>query len=623
MRVCKDRRFVPLFVTQFFGAFNDNFLKNALVLLIVLNPEIVGGEQRSDIYINVLSAVFIAPYFLFSIISGQLSDKYPRDRIARLTKVWELLLMALAGMAFYIHSPWPMAIILFMMGMQSTFFSPAKYAILPQLLNEKELVNANAILEAGTYLAIIGGTLCGSTLIKGAFGKELVWGLLFLFAIVGYLTSRGIPKLAPVEPDLKLNFNPVRGGWELISEAYALPEVFFAIIAGSWFWVVGVILLAQIPSLCRNVLHIESAVPLLLMTFTLGIGIGTFLASRLMRGIVQTTPVPFAMMLMIACLVPLAGYCESFSEMYAGPGTIKELFTAPLGRRILLCLLGASTACGIFIVPLNTLIQYASPKNQVARMIAANNIVNALAMTAASLSVVVLLNCGQTITQVIRFTGFAAVAVLAALLIKRPADVIRGTMQIILALLYRVKINGHHHYETLDKRALLIANHVSLLDGVLLAAFLPGRLGFAMAPEWEAKWYINLVRPVVNVFPIDPHGASALRAMIAQVDAGPPCVIFPEGRITTDGTMSPIQPGAAFISQRAKAAVLPVAITGARETFFAYRTTGRKLFPTIELEIFPEIPYNGETRDERQEQIVNAMTAIQAYVENDNKTKGR
>lgn len=312
----KDPRFIPLFITQFFGAFNDNFLKNALILLVTLNPQILGGEKHSEIYINLMSAVFIAPYFLFSITAGQLSDKFPRDTIARFTKIWEVGLMLLAGCAFYIQSPWPMMLLLFLMGTQSTFFSPAKYAILPQLLNEKELVNANAILEAGTYLAIIAGTLAGTTVMGHSHGRPIVWSLLVFFAVVGYFTSRKIPKLQPAAPDLKLDKNPFKGTVELIREARRIPEVFFAIITGSWFWVLGIVLLAQIPSLCKNTLHIETAIPLFLMIFTVGIGIGTLLASRLMRGIVQTTPVPFALMLMALCLLPLGGYCETFSAAY-------------------------------------------------------------------------------------------------------------------------------------------------------------------------------------------------------------------------------------------------------------------------------------------------------------------
>ncbi len=611
MPIFTDRRFMPLFITQFFGAFNDNFLKNALILLVTLHPEIVGGVARGDLAINLFSAVFIAPYFLFSLTAGQLSDKFPRDLIARRTKIWELGLMLLAGLALYIPSPVPMAALLFLMGMQSTFFSPAKYATLPQLLSEKELVGANALLEAGTYLAIIGGTLAGSILMKYPCGKPVVWGLLLLFAVIGYIASRAIPRLPPVDPGLTIDRNPAAGTGRLIREAARLPEVFFAIIAGSWFWVLGIVLLAQIPSLCKNTLHVPGAIPVFLMIFTLGIGLGAFIAGRAMRGIVQTTPVPFAALGMALSLIPLAGACETFAALHPQATPAAQLFRAPEGRAILISLLAAATACGAFIVPLNTLIQYASPKQHVARMVAANNIVNALAMAAASLTVMLLLKAGISVTGVIRVTGWASLAVLLILAALRPADILRGIFQLLLTPLFRVGITGHSHYTQAGPRTLVIANHVSLLDGILLAAYIPDRLGFAIDTAWAAKWYIRALAPLVNFYPVDPHSSGALRAMITQLQADRPCVIFPEGRITTDGALSPIQPGAAFIAARAQAAILPIAIAGAGRSFLSYQKQNRRPFPRITLTLLPPIPHSGQNRDSLQQQIETAMRAIQ------------
>ena len=401
----RSRRFLPLFVTQFLGALNDNVLKNALVVLLTFQAA-QWTTLLPELLANLAACIFILPFFLFSATAGQLADKYDKARLARLVKILEIGIVLVAGAGFLLHSLTVLMGSLFLLGLHSTLFGPIKYAILPQHLKEEELVGGNALIEAGTFVAILLGTLLGGLLAgaTGATGVITLAGL--VIAIAGYLASRRIPSAAAPVPDLTLNLNPLSETWRSIRFARENRTVFLSILGISWFWLYGALFLAQFPAFTKNNLGGgETAVTLLLAVFTLGIGIGSLLCERLSAGRVEIGLVPLGSIGLTLFGLDLA---------FASPAATNS--AEPLGALALLAFSGtwrilADLALiglfgGLFIVPLYALVQQRSSETHRARVIAANNIFNALFMVAGALSATLLLGNGLNIPSLF---GVAAV----------------------------------------------------------------------------------------------------------------------------------------------------------------------------------------------------------------------
>jgi MFS family permease len=408
----KEKRFAPLFGTQFLGAFNDNLYKNALVVLLTFQ-----SAQWTTIPVellgNLAAGLFILPFFLFSATAGQLADKYDKAWLARLSKVLEIVIMGVAIAGFWLHSlSWLLAA-LFLLGLQSTLFGPVKYSILPQHLREEELIGGNALIEAGTFVSILIGTLAGG-LLAGAVPQPMwiaVGGL--AVAVLGYVYSRGIPDAPPPEPDLAVNWNPLTETWYSIRFASGNRTVFLSILGISWFWLYGALFLAQFPAYTKNVLGGgETMVTLLLAVFTVGIGAGSLLCERMSGKHLEIGLVPFGSIgltlfgldFYLASPVGLAG--TSAHELIA-------LLSIPAVWHVLFDLLMLGMFGGFFIVPLYALIQTRSEVGHRARIIAANNILNALFMVVGALGAAAALSAGLSIPALFGIAALlnAAVAV--------------------------------------------------------------------------------------------------------------------------------------------------------------------------------------------------------------------
>lgn len=392
----RERHFLPLFVTQFFGAFNDNLFKNALVVLFTfkvaswttLKPELLG---------NLAAGIFILPFFLFSATAGQVVDKLDKARVARFVKQMEIAIMMFAAFGFAVHSLAALLAALFMMGVHSTLFGPVKYAILPQHLQSKELVAGNALIEAGTFTAILLGTLAGGLL--AALDGGMVWisGAVVLIALAGYVASRGIPPAPSAVPQLVVRFNPVIDTWRCIVDARAHRSVFIAIVGLSWFWLYGALFLAQFPAYAKNVLGgDELSVTLLLTVFTIGIGAGSLACDRLSQHKVELGLVPFG-----AIGLTLFGLDFALASPpqfpIGAPLSLAQLLADIATWRLLADLLLIGAFGGFFCVPLYALMQARSDEDKRARMIAANNIMNAMFMVAGALGASALLASGWSI----------------------------------------------------------------------------------------------------------------------------------------------------------------------------------------------------------------------------------
>lgn len=589
-----ERRFAPFFTTQFLGAFNDNLFKNALVVLLTFQAA-SWTALDPGILANLAAGIFILPFFLFSATAGQLADKYDKAYLSRLVKLLEIGIMVLAGIGFALHSLPLLLAALFLLGCHSTLFGPVKYAILPQHLHQDELVGGNALVEAGTFVAILVGTLAGG-LLAGA-GHPL-WVALagLLVAVAGYFSSRAIPPAPAPEPGLYINPNPFTETWRNVGFAKENRTVFLSILGISWFWLYGALFLAQFPAYARNVLGGgESAVTLLLATFTVGIGLGSLLCERLSAKQVEIGLVPFGSIgltlfgLDLAWASPAvlpAGAPLAFADLLAAPGTL----------RVLLALFMLGVFGGFFIVPLYALVQLRSAPGHRARIIAANNILNALFMVAGALGAAALLSGGLSIPQL--FLAAALVNAGVALYIYRlvPEFLQRFLVWLLIHTVYRLKQEGLQHIPE-EGPALLVCNHVSYVDALVITAASRRPIRFVMDHRIFRVPLLNFIFRETRAIPIapekeDPAMKEAAFAEVARaLAAGDVVALFPEGRITDSGDIAPFRPGTSRILADTPVPVVPLALRGLWGSFFSRQGGAamsrwpfrRGLFPRITL----------------------------------------
>ncbi|WP_417798370.1 acyl-[ACP]--phospholipid O-acyltransferase [Terasakiella pusilla] len=578
----KTRRFLPLFVAQFFGAFNDNLFKNALVLLISFRlMGDVGSE--SQILITLAAGLFILPFFLFSALAGQVADKFEKARLIKFCKLAEIAIMALGTAALVsAHTSFLLAT-LFLMGTQSAFFGPLKYAILPAHLGEKELVGGNGLIEAATFIAILSGSLAAGVLMMSDQGVTVVSVLLMVCAILGFAFSLSIPKAGISDPSLKINPNFVSETFRIVSDVSKNRPVFLSILGISWFWLVGATYLSQFPTLAKDVLGGDEAIVTLFLTlFSLGIALGSVLCNRLLAGQVSAKYVPFAAIGMAVFSFDLYLACEGYVPAVQNAGLIS--FVSQLENvRLIADLLALAICGGLYIVPLYAIMQQGSAEDKRARVVAANNILNALFMVVSAGVVTGMLAMGASLGDI--FLLMMIGNVIAALYICKllSFDFLRVCFGVILKALYRVEVKGLENMVKAGKRAVIVVNHVSFLDGVLLGAFLPNKPMFAINTQMATKWWVKPFLKFVDAFALDPRNPMATKALINEVKKDKQCVIFPEGRITLTGALMKIYEGPGMIADKADADLVPVRIDGAQFSIFS------KLRGKLRLRWFPKI----------------------------------
>ncbi|MBL4602194.1 MAG: MFS transporter [Emcibacteraceae bacterium] len=471
----KTERFLPLFITQFLGAFNDNIFKNSLVVLITYETGVRAGWDPA-LLVLVAAGIFILPFFLFSAMAGQYADKLEKSAMISKIKLAEIILMVLASLGFFLGNLYLLMTVLFLMGTQSTFFGPIKYGILPDHLEEDELIGGNGLIEMGTFLAILVGTIMGGLLIRTEFGIAIISILLLVVSVLGYLSSKKIPRAPSAAPDLKINYNFITETLNILGKAKAKRRVFLSIMGISWFWLYGATYLAQFPTFANEILSSnEEVVTLLLCTFSIGIGMGSMICNKLVKGMVTARFVPLASLMMTVFSVDL--YFASSSVITPMSNVVGELYGAKQflselpNWRIIADLLGIAISGGIYIVPLYTIMQTESDAAERSRIIAANNILNALFMVVSALGSMLLFMAGYSLPEVFLAiaiaNGFVAIYICQLL----PQDLVQSIIRVILRTLYRVEITGLENYRKAGRSTVIIANHTSLLDALLLGAF--------------------------------------------------------------------------------------------------------------------------------------------------------
>ncbi|WP_374489336.1 MFS transporter [Zoogloea sp.] len=573
-----SRRFGPLFITQFLGAFNDNLFKNALVVLLTFQAA-QWTTLAPALLSNLAAGIFILPYFLFSASAGQLADKYDRARLTRLVKVLEILIMGVALAGFLAHSLTILMGALFLLGCHSTLFGPVKYALLPQHLHPDELVGGNALVEAGTFVAILLGTLGGGLLAAAPQGPVWISGGGMLVALLGYLGSRGIPSAPAPEPTLRINPNPFTETWRNIGFARQNRPVYLAILGISWFWLYGALFLAQFPAYARGVLGgEEGCVTLLLAAFTVGIGLGSMLCEKLSGGIVEIGLVPLG-----SIGLSLFGLDLAWASPSALPGPEAQPLTVLLAQpgmlRILADLVLIGLFGGLFIVPLYAMMQSRSAEAQRARVIAANNILNALFMVVGALGAASLLSAGLSIPALFGVAALMNAAV--ALYIYRlvPEFLLRFIVWGLVHTFYRLRVEGRENLPDTGA-AVLVCNHVSYVDALVITAACRRPIRFVMdhrIARWPLLSYVFRHGRAIPIAPAreDAELQKTAFDQVAQALAeGELVAIFPEGGLSRDGQLAPFQPGVLKILERSPVPLIPMGLGGLWGSLFSRHPEG-------------------------------------------------
>ncbi|MBX3685298.1 MAG: MFS transporter [Rhodocyclaceae bacterium] len=617
----EQRRFLPFFLTQFAGAFNDNFYKNALVVLMTFQAAQF-TTLAPGVLVNLAAGLFILPFFLFSATSGQLADKYEKSRLIRFTKLLEIGIMVLAAVAFALKSLPLMLSTLFLMGTQSSIFGPVKYAILPQHLKEDEIVGGNALVESGTFVSILLGTIAGGLTIALPGGSGWVSGGAIVIAMLGYVASRGIPEAPAADPGLKVDWNPITETWRNIGETRGNRTVFLSILGISWFWFYGAMFLSQFPGYAREVLGgDEHAVTLLLAVFSVGIGIGSLLCEKLSGRHVEIGLVPFGSIGLTLFGLDLwwaSPATVAATAASAAPLSIGALLSEPASWRVLFDLVMIGVFGGFFIVPLYALIQTRSEPARRSRIIAGNNILNAAFMVVAAGLGAGLLAAGASIPQLILVTALLNAGVAIYIYTLVPEFLLRFIVWLLVHTVYRLKVVGDENIPE-EGPAVIVANHVSFADALIIMAGSRRPIRFVMDHHifrWPILSFVFRNSRAIPIAPAKEDPAMMERAfdeVAAALEAGELVGLFPEGRITDNGELYPFRPGIRRIVERTPVPVVPVALRGLWGSTFSRkggpalsRPLRRGIFNRVELVSAPPLP-PAEATPERLQGIVAGL----------------
>ncbi|URI11155.1 MFS transporter [Aquincola tertiaricarbonis] len=616
-----QRRFAPFFWTQFLGAANDNVFKFAFTLMVTyqlqlswLSPQMAG---------LVIGALFILPFVLFSATSGQLADKYDKARLMRWVKSLEIAIMALAAAGFHAtHVPTLLACVC-LMGLHSTLFGPVKYAYLPQQLNERELTGGNGMVEMGTFVAILLGQLAGGVLVDTpVVGPQHVACACLGLAVLGRLTAQAIPASPSTDPALKINWNPVTETWRNLKLARGQLAVFRSLLGISWMWFFGAVFLANFPAFAKEVLHGGPQVAsLLLAVFSVGIGIGSLLCELLSRRHVEIGLVPLGAIGMSVFAIDL--YFASTGLPPAEGLSVAAFLAQPAHWRVLADLALLALFAGLYSVPMYALIQLRAVPTHRARIIAANNILNALFMIASSVIAGALLGAGLSIPQVFLVVGIANVLVGIYIFLIVPEYLLRFVAFVLSRIAYRFKIT-HDERIPVSGAAVLVCNHVSFVDAVLLMAASPRPIRFLMDHQIFRIPVLGWLFRLAKAIPVAPQKTdpatyeAAFSTARAVLQDGELVCIFPEGAITRDGTLQPFKGGVMkLVDGMPGVPVIPMALGNLWGSFFSRVEGGkamvkplrRGIWSPVSLTVGPAMAAATVTPEDLRERVADLLTS--------------
>ncbi len=579
----KQRRFLPYFTVQALGAFNDNVFRQAIIGL--LGTMVLAGTMDPGLrgtYTQLAPAVFILPYFLFSSIAGQFAERTEKAKLIRITTAMEIAIMSLAAVGFLLHNMTVLLVALFATGVQSTLFGPVKYSILPSVLKPEELTGGNGLVEMGTSIAVLLGMLFGGLIfaVAGAHGPQAAAVAVILLAIAGNLASRAIPQVDAAAPDLKIQWNPIPESlaiWRLARKQLAVRN---SVLGVSWFWFTGTMLTGNLPVYAETHLGGEQTLYVFaLAVFSIGVGVGSLLCERLSARTVEIGLVPLGAIGMSAGIVHLA-----LAPAIAAQGLDVRGFMAQAGAwRIVLDLAGIGLFSGFYVVPLFALIQSRTPRDELSRVIAGMNIQNAVFIVAAALGGVALQQLlGWSIPQLFMALGLSSIVVAAWIFSIVPEFLMRFLSWVLVRTLYRLKLHGIEKHVPDEGAALLVCNHVSYMDALILAASIPRPVRFVMYYRIFNIPVMRWIFKTAKAIPIagakeDP---ALMQRAFDEVDAvlaeGELVCIFPEGALTRDGNIAPFKSGVEKILERRAVPVVPMALRNMWGSMWSRRANAKE-----------------------------------------------
>src|SRR5262245_11311503 len=540
------RRFAPLFWTQFFSAFSDNFLKNSLVFLFLFH---IGGAD-AEALITLAAAVFIAPYCFLSALGGELADRYDKAVVARRLKFAEIGIAFIAVLGFGLHSVPLLFFALFLFGVIAALFGPIKYGILPDHLARSELPSGNALVEGATFIAILLGTIVGGIAAKDGGDPSRFAFLMIVFSLMCWAASLFIPRTGQAAPDLKVQANVLRSTIGLLNFLREDRRLWWGAMVTSWFWLVGAVSLSLMPPLVKNVLGgNEEVVTTCLAIFSISIAIGSGLAAWLAAGRIILLPTVMGAILLGLCAIDL-GFWTLGAAPIRGLDGYFAIFTSTRGLRLALDLGGLAVAGGLFIVPTFAAVQAWAGADRRARVVAAVNVLNAAFMAGSTVIVAMLQTAGMTTSQLFLLLGAASLVVVVVVGRTMPASALSDALSILYRALFRMEVKGIGNLSNAAPNRIIALNHVSFLDAGLALSLLTDKPVFAIDVGIAKLWWVRPFVVLTNAMQLDPLKPMAVRSLIEAVKAGNPLIIFPEGRITVTGSLMKVYDGAVLVADK-------------------------------------------------------------------------
>ncbi|MFL9673446.1 MFS transporter [Pseudomonas marginalis] len=569
----RTRRFLPFFITQLLGAFNDNIFKQSLILAILYKLTIDGDRS---IWVNLCALLFILPFFLFSALAGQFGEKFNKDALIRAIKIGEIVIMAVGATGFLFNHLELMLLALFAMGTHSALFGPVKYSIMPQALHEDELVGGNGLVEMGTFLAILAGTIGAGIMMSSTHYAPIVAVAIVGVAVLGYLASRSIPRAAASTPQLRLDWNIFTQSWATLRMGLGqTPAVSRSIVGNSWFWFVGAIYLTQIPAYAKEWLYgDETVVTLILTVFSVGIALGSMLCEKLSGRKVEIGLVPFGSFGLTVFGLLLWWHSGGFPQNVQANDWLAVLSYGQAWW-VLFDILGLGVFGGFYIVPLYALIQSRTAENERARVIAANNILNALFMVVSAIVSILLLSVAKlSIPELFLVVSLLNIAVNAYIFKIVPEFTMRFMIWLLSHSMYRVE---HRNLDLIpdEGAALLVCNHVSFVDALLIGGAVRRPIRFVMYYKIYRLPVLNFIFRTAGAIPIAGRNEDiqiyekAFTRIAQYLKDGELVCIFPEGKLTADGEMNEFRGGVTRILEETPVPVIPMALQGLWGSFFS------------------------------------------------------
>ncbi|MFA9473812.1 MAG: acyl-[ACP]--phospholipid O-acyltransferase [Filomicrobium sp.] len=599
-----SRRFAPLFWCQFLSALNDNFIKTALVFLVLFR---IGAEHGASL-VTLAAATLVVPFFFLSALGGELADKYDKAKVVVWIKLAEIPIAALAATGFILSASsdpqlneWAVPVLfsaLFGFGSMAALFGPTKYGILPDHLEVRELSAANALVEGATFLAILVGTIAGGIAMTGDGSAALIppWavaGTMVLFAALGLWSASLIKPTGEAVPDLMITKNPLVSTFRLLGELREDRRLWIGGLITGWFWLAGIVSLSLLPTLIKETLGgTEDVATLGLVAFTVGIGLGSYLAAKASHHRPNLALVPIGALLMGIAGLDIARLLWNMPAAEAGSvGAIAFLQSAS-GAWLMADLILLSAAGGLFIVPSFAAIQSWAKPDHRARVIAAVNILHAAFMSGATLALSALQAYGVGIPELFLALGLGNIAVVYFVLRAWGRDGMQDLSRFIFKLFLGLEVRGLENLTAEGERTIIAPNHLSLLDAPILYSVLPSHAGYAIDTQMSDKWWVRPFLRFTTAWPIDPTRPLGMRGLINHVKKGETLVIFPEGRLTVTGGLMKVYDGTAMIADKADAVVVPVRIDGPERSPFGFMNnlqTKKVWFPKTTVTVLPPV----------------------------------